>query len=108
MFSLSISIYAGHVPMPLPRLEKPIMSSITNQKPPPAIKSPLPPLHQEKRKRIFSLSRRSSTRKSLSSMPGEIVDIPEPPRVPVLGHVTEIDQEYPLGSFLHLANKYGM
>ncbi|KAK6225725.1 bifunctional P-450:NADPH-P450 reductase (cytochrome P450) [Colletotrichum tabaci] len=83
------------------------MSSITNQKPPPATKSSLPPLHHEKRKRIFSLSRRSSTRKSLSSMPGEIVDIPEPPRVPVLGHVTEIDQEYPLGSFLHLANKYG-
>ncbi|GKT56695.1 bifunctional P-450:NADPH-P450 reductase [Colletotrichum tofieldiae] len=59
----------------------------------------------EKRKRIFSLSRRSS-RKSFG-MPGEIVDIPEPSRVPVLGHVTEIDQEYPLGSFIHLANKFG-
>lgn len=40
-------------------------------------------------------------------MPGEIVDIPAPPRKPVLGHLTEIDQKYPLGSFVHLANKYG-
>ncbi|KZL83552.1 cytochrome p450 [Colletotrichum incanum] len=59
----------------------------------------------EKRRRVFSLSRRSS-RKSFG-MIEEIVDIPEPPRLPVLGHVTEIDQEYPLGSFVHLANKYG-
>ncbi|KAK1633338.1 cytochrome P450 [Colletotrichum phormii] len=40
-------------------------------------------------------------------MPNAIVEIPEPPRKPVLGHVTEIDQDYPLGSFVHMANKYG-
>ncbi|OLN87311.1 Bifunctional P-450:NADPH-P450 reductase 3 [Colletotrichum chlorophyti] len=64
-----------------------------------------PPFNHEKRKRVFSLPRRSS-RKSFN-MPGKIVEIPEPPRVPVLGHVKEVDIEYPLGSFVHLANKYG-
>ncbi|KAK1499119.1 cytochrome P450 [Colletotrichum tamarilloi] len=59
----------------------------------------------EKRKRVFSLSRRSS-RKAVD-MPNSIIEIPEPPRKPVLGHVTEIDQDYPLGSFVHMANKYG-
>ncbi|KAK2055333.1 cytochrome P450 [Colletotrichum caudatum] len=39
-------------------------------------------------------------------MSGE-VEIPEPPRIPVLGHVAGIDAEYSLGSFVHLANKYG-
>ncbi|EFQ31577.1 cytochrome P450 [Colletotrichum graminicola M1.001] len=39
-------------------------------------------------------------------MSGEI-EIPEPSRIPVLGHVTEIDTEYSLGSFVHLANKFG-
>lgn len=40
-------------------------------------------------------------------MAAKTVEIPEPPRVPLLGNVTDIDMEYPLGSFLHLANKYG-
>ncbi|KAF9878871.1 bifunctional p-450: NADPH-p450 reductase [Colletotrichum karsti] len=40
-------------------------------------------------------------------MSAQTVDIPEPPRIPLLGNVTDIDMEYPLGSFLHLANKYG-
>ncbi|KAL0941300.1 bifunctional p-450:NADPH-p450 reductase [Colletotrichum truncatum] len=59
----------------------------------------------EKRKRFLSLSRRST--KSTSNMEVKTVKIPEPPRVPLLGNVTDIDMEYPLGSFIHLANKYG-
>ncbi|KAK1996528.1 cytochrome P450 [Colletotrichum falcatum] len=39
-------------------------------------------------------------------MSGEI-EIPEPSRIPLLGHVTEIDTEYSLGSFVDLANKFG-
>ncbi|KAI0384686.1 cytochrome P450 [Hypomontagnella monticulosa] len=33
--------------------------------------------------------------------------IPEPPGLPFLGHVTEIDREVPLRSFVSLADKYG-
>ncbi|KAK2016912.1 cytochrome P450 [Colletotrichum eremochloae] len=39
-------------------------------------------------------------------MSGEI-EIPEPTRMPVLGHVTEIDAKFSLGSFIHLADKFG-
>ncbi|EQB55734.1 cytochrome P450 [Colletotrichum gloeosporioides Cg-14] len=80
------------------------MSSITKPETQPTLESKQPPT-PEKRRRVFSLSRRSS-RKSFS-MAAKTVEIPEPPRVPLLGNVTDIDMEYPLGSFLHLANKYG-
>ncbi|KAH6968090.1 cytochrome P450 [Fusarium avenaceum] len=78
------------------------MSSISNPKSTTTGDSSPP---NEKHKRVFSLSQRSS--RKIVNMPGEIVDIPAPPRKPVLGHLTEIDQKYPLGSFVHLANKYG-
>jgi cytochrome P450 / NADPH-cytochrome P450 reductase len=35
------------------------------------------------------------------------VRIPEPPGLPLLGNIADIDSEYPLGSFLHLADIYG-
>ncbi|KAK6063914.1 cytochrome P450 [Seiridium cupressi] len=37
----------------------------------------------------------------------EIVPVPEPPALPLIGHVGTIDQEFPLGSFLAFADKYG-
>ncbi|KAI8288579.1 Bifunctional cytochrome P450/NADPH--P450 reductase [Colletotrichum sp. SAR11_57] len=80
------------------------MSSITKPEAQPTLESKQHPT-PDKRRRVFSLSRRSS-RKSFS-MAAKTVEIPEPPRVPLLGNVTDIDMEYPLGSFLHLANKYG-
>ncbi|KAJ0372993.1 hypothetical protein COL26b_008870 [Colletotrichum chrysophilum] len=80
------------------------MSSITRPEAQPTLESKQHPA-PDKRRRVFSLSRRSS-RKSFS-MAAKTVEIPEPPRVPLLGNVTDIDMEYPLGSFLHLANKYG-
>ncbi|KAK2735576.1 bifunctional p-450:NADPH-p450 reductase [Colletotrichum kahawae] len=80
------------------------MSSITKPETQSTLESKQPPT-PEKRRRVFSISRRSS-RKSFG-MAAKTVDIPEPPRVPLLGNVTDIDMEYPLGSFLHLANKYG-
>ncbi|ORY56856.1 cytochrome P450 [Pseudomassariella vexata] len=37
----------------------------------------------------------------------EIVPIPEPPGLPIIGNVGDIDKEFPLGSFMSLAEKYG-
>ncbi|KAI1869212.1 uncharacterized protein JN550_005842 [Neoarthrinium moseri] len=37
----------------------------------------------------------------------EPVPIPEPPGLPLIGHITSIDQTYPLGSFMDLAEKHG-
>lgn len=37
----------------------------------------------------------------------EVVPIPEPPALPLLGHIGTVDQEFPLGSFMSLADKYG-
>ncbi|KAF6817219.1 bifunctional p-450:NADPH-p450 reductase [Colletotrichum musicola] len=70
-------------------------------------KNPSNPLNHEKRKRVFSLSRRSSRKSISSNMAGQTVEIPEPPRVPFLGNVTDIDMELPMRSFIHLADKYG-
>ncbi|KAK1975729.1 cytochrome P450 [Colletotrichum cereale] len=81
------------------------MSSLPKAIPPAAAEDSSSSSTHEKRRRVFSLSRRSS-RKSFGTISGEI-EIPEPPRMPVLGHVTEIDMEFPLGSFVHLANKFG-
>ncbi|KAF2667506.1 cytochrome P450 [Microthyrium microscopicum] len=36
-----------------------------------------------------------------------IVPIPEPPALPFLGNITDIDQEFPLGSFIRMADTYG-
>lgn len=44
---------------------------------------------------------------SESDTMSEITPIPEPPSLPFLGHVTEIDRELPLRSFISLADKYG-
>lgn len=83
------------------------MSSVSKQQTHSSIdKTPSTPLNHDKRKRVFSLSRRSS-RKSFNGMAGQVVDIPEPPRVPFLGNVTDIDMELPMRSFIHLADKYG-
>ncbi|OBR12934.1 Cytochrome P450 [Colletotrichum higginsianum IMI 349063] len=37
----------------------------------------------------------------------ETAPVPEPPGLPFLGNITEIDQEFPLGSMIALADKYG-
>ncbi|GKT78545.1 bifunctional P-450:NADPH-P450 reductase [Colletotrichum tofieldiae] len=37
----------------------------------------------------------------------ETVPIPEPPGLPFLGNINEIDQEFPLGSMISLADQYG-
>lgn len=37
----------------------------------------------------------------------DIVPIPEPPALPLIGHIGTIDQTFPLKSFLGLAEKYG-
>jgi cytochrome P450/NADPH-cytochrome P450 reductase len=37
----------------------------------------------------------------------ELVPIPEPPGLPILGNVTSLNPEYPLGSMMELAEKYG-
>jgi hypothetical protein len=34
-------------------------------------------------------------------------EIPEPPALPILGHITYIDNNYTLGSFLALTEEYG-
>jgi cytochrome P450/NADPH-cytochrome P450 reductase len=39
-------------------------------------------------------------------MADNIVPIPEPPGLPILGF-TDIDMEFPLGSLVNLADKYG-
>ncbi|KAF3070556.1 hypothetical protein GL218_00250 [Daldinia childiae] len=44
---------------------------------------------------------------SESDTMSETTPIPEPPSLPFLGHVTEIDRELPLRSFISLADKYG-
>ncbi|KAJ0339687.1 hypothetical protein KNSL1_011894 [Colletotrichum chrysophilum] len=78
------------------------MSSITRPEAQPTLESKQHPA-PDKRRRVFSLSRRSS-RKSFS-MAAKTVEIPEPPRVPLLGNVTDIDMEYPLGSVDILGQK---
>jgi cytochrome P450 / NADPH-cytochrome P450 reductase len=35
------------------------------------------------------------------------VRIPEPPGLPLLGNIADIDSEFPLGSYMHLADIYG-
>jgi cytochrome P450/NADPH-cytochrome P450 reductase len=40
-------------------------------------------------------------------MGDKIVPIPEPPGLPILGF-TDIDTEFPLGSLMNLADKYGV
>jgi hypothetical protein len=35
----------------------------------------------------------------------ELVPIPEPPGLPILGNVTSLNPEYPLGSMMELAEK---
>jgi cytochrome P450/NADPH-cytochrome P450 reductase len=37
----------------------------------------------------------------------EEVPIPSPPGMPVLGNVGDINPEFPLGSLVNLADKYG-
>lgn len=37
----------------------------------------------------------------------ETVPIPEPPGLPFLGNIGDINSEYPLGSLVHLAETYG-
>lgn len=37
----------------------------------------------------------------------ETVPIPEPPAYPLIGHIGTVDTEFPLGSFMSLADKYG-
>lgn len=37
----------------------------------------------------------------------ETVDIPEPRGLPFLGNITSIDNEFPLGSLVSLADQYG-
>ena len=51
-----------------------------------------------------SILSRSNTDEKMSNT----TPIPEPPGLPFLGHVAELDREVPLRSFLSLANKYGM
>ena len=34
--------------------------------------------------------------------------IPAPPGWPIVGNVTDIDAEFPLGSLVHLADLYGI
>ncbi|TDZ68033.1 Bifunctional cytochrome P450/NADPH--P450 reductase [Colletotrichum trifolii] len=65
------------------------------------------PTFSEKRKRVFSLSRRSSRRNVNMAEGQALAEIPEPPRMPLIGNVTDIDMDLPLKSFLHLADKYG-
>lgn len=36
-----------------------------------------------------------------------IKEIPSPPGLPLLGNINDINPEFPLGSFLNLAEKYG-
>lgn len=55
---------------------------------------------------ILSLSSTSTSTSPSETMSG-ITPIPEPPGLPFLGHVTEIDREVPLRSFVSLADKYG-
>jgi cytochrome P450 / NADPH-cytochrome P450 reductase len=33
--------------------------------------------------------------------------IPQPPTMPLVGNITDVNKDYPLGSMLHLASKYG-
>lgn len=40
-------------------------------------------------------------------MASECKPIPRPPRIPLLGNVTDIDMEFPLQSLTHFATKYG-
>lgn len=83
------------------------MSTVSKQQINPSVDSNSSnPLIHERRKRVFSLSRRAS-KKNFNNMAGQTVEIPEPPRVPFLGHVTDIDMELPMRSFVHLAEKYG-
>ncbi len=37
----------------------------------------------------------------------EATPIPEPPALPLVGHLTYVDPEFPLGSMVSLANQYG-
>ena len=37
----------------------------------------------------------------------EIIPIPEPPGLPLLGNITNINPDYPLGSMVEMAEKHG-
>ncbi|KAK5276745.1 hypothetical protein LTR16_010753, partial [Cryomyces antarcticus] len=43
----------------------------------------------------------------MASSDQEIVPIPQPAGWPILGNVSDIDPEFPLGSLMHLADTYG-
>ncbi|KAI2616227.1 cytochrome P450 [Hypoxylon sp. NC1633] len=52
------------------------------------------------------LSLGSSTTSKEENMP-ETTPIPEPPALPLIGHVAELDRELPIRSFVSLADRYG-
>lgn len=37
----------------------------------------------------------------------EIKQIPEPPGLPLIGNINDLDRSFPLGSFLRLSEQYG-
>lgn len=37
----------------------------------------------------------------------EMLPIPEPPGLPLLGNITNINPDYPLGSMVEMAEKHG-
>jgi cytochrome P450 / NADPH-cytochrome P450 reductase len=41
------------------------------------------------------------------TMAPETIPIPQPSTKPFVGNITDIDIDYPLGSMMHLAKKYG-
>ncbi|KAI1135806.1 cytochrome P450 [Hypoxylon sp. FL0543] len=55
---------------------------------------------------ILSRTTTSTTSTTSETMSG-ITAIPEPPALPFIGHVAELDRELPLRSFVSLADRYG-
>ncbi|RYP42696.1 hypothetical protein DL767_000065 [Monosporascus sp. MG133] len=60
---------------------------------------------QRKSTSTFSLFQKRN--RNSRAMAAETEPIPQPPTTPFVGNLTDIDVDYPLGSMMHLAKKYG-
>lgn len=50
----------------------------------------------------------SSLAKGQDNMADNTVPIPQPPGLPLLGNINDINPEFPLGSMMNMADKYGV
>lgn len=50
----------------------------------------------------------SSLAKAQDNMADNTVPIPQPPGLPLLGNINDINPEFPLGSMMNMADKYGV